>query len=119
MSCDELATLAEDNRKSDVAEVIRTNQIDGAVAEDVDDEVLEELCPTKLERLKMKEALKCSSHGSWNTLRDWRRRRGSGSRARSAGGPRLSCRGQPVSGVQSGIWHRGAAGSGQQLFYSL
>ena len=22
-----------------------------------------ELCPTKLERLKMKEALKCSSHG--------------------------------------------------------
>ena len=63
MSCDELATLAEDNKKSDVAEVIRTNQIDGAVAEDLDDEVLEELCPTKLERLKMKEALKCSSPG--------------------------------------------------------
>ena len=58
MSCDELATLAEDNKKSDVAEVIRTNQIDGAVAEDLDDEILEELCPTKLERLKLKKALK-------------------------------------------------------------
>ena len=43
MSCDELATLAEDNQKSNVAEVIRTNQIDGAVAEDLDDEVIEEM----------------------------------------------------------------------------
>ena len=58
MSCEELATLAEENNKKDVAGIVRENGIDGAMVEGLDDEVLGEICPKKIHRLQMTSAMK-------------------------------------------------------------
>ena len=57
MSCDELATLAEDNQKTEIGQIIRENEIDGAVAADIDDEMVAEMAPSKIQQLKLKKAL--------------------------------------------------------------
>ena len=57
MSCEDLATLAEQNDKNYIAEIIRENEIDGKELGMLDDEMLEEICPKKLQRMKMKVAM--------------------------------------------------------------
>ena len=58
LTCEELAALAEQNSKTEVAIIVRENEIDGGFLEELDDETLEELEPRKVQRLKFKSALK-------------------------------------------------------------
>ena len=57
MSCEDLATLAEQNDKTFIAGIVRENEIDGKVVGMLDDEMLEEICPKKIQRAKMKAAM--------------------------------------------------------------
>ena len=57
MSCEDLATLAEQNDKTFIAGIVRENEIDGKVVGMLDDEMLEEICPKKIQRAIMKAAM--------------------------------------------------------------
>ena len=57
MTCSELANLAEANEKTEIGALIREHEIDGDVASDLDDEMVAELVPSKVQQLKLKKAL--------------------------------------------------------------
>ena len=58
MSCEDLAALAEQNSKTEIATIVRENELDGNFLKDeLDDEILAELAPQKVQRRKLKLAL--------------------------------------------------------------
>jgi hypothetical protein len=57
MSCSQLAALADENEKTEIGRFIRENEIDGAVAAELDDDMVAELTPSKVQQLKLKKAL--------------------------------------------------------------
>ena len=56
MTCEDIAQLAEADRKTEVAKIVRENEIDGALIEELDDEMMEEMCPGKLQRHRLSKA---------------------------------------------------------------
>ena len=56
MTCEDIAQLAEADKKTEVAKIVRENEIDGALIEELDDEMMEEMCPGKLQRHRLSKA---------------------------------------------------------------
>ena len=57
MSCEDLASLAEDNNKTEVAKILREHEVDGSLAEQLDDDLLSEIAPGRMQQVRLKRAL--------------------------------------------------------------
>ena len=67
MSCEELASLAENDSQAQVAKIVREHEINGALAEQLDDDLLAEIAPGRMQQVRLKTALtqlECSKFAS-------------------------------------------------------